>query len=57
MSKDAQDLIDKIIQIKPSDRLGHNLESIALLKQHPFFKGIDCEEISQKKHRAIYELI
>ena len=57
MSKEAQDLIDKMIQINPSDRLGHNLESIALLKQHPFFNGVNFEEISQKKHKAIYELI
>jgi serine/threonine protein kinase len=28
MSKDAEDLINKMIQLKPEDRLGYNLDSI-----------------------------
>jgi hypothetical protein len=50
MSKEAQDLINRILQIKPEDRLGHNLKSIQVLKQHPFFDGIDFAKVSQKKY-------
>jgi serine/threonine protein kinase len=41
MSTDAIDLINRMIQLNPDDRLGCNLESLAILKEHPFFNGID----------------
>ena len=41
MSIEAQDLINRMIQIEPQHRLGHNLESIQMLKNHPFFSGIN----------------
>lgn len=48
MSEEAYDLINRIIQIEPKLRLGHNLESIKILKTHPFFKGIDFNKVSKK---------
>lgn len=39
-----------MIQIEPSARLGNNLESTQILKQHPFFAGIDFDEISKKDY-------
>ena len=50
MSKEAQDLINRMIQIEPNARLGHNLESTQILKQHPFFTGINFDEISKKDY-------
>jgi serine/threonine protein kinase len=50
MSKDALDLINKMIQVDPSERLGHDLESLKELKSHPFFKGVDFEEISRPEY-------
>jgi serine/threonine protein kinase len=47
MSKDAEDLINKMIQINPEERLGCNLESLITLKKHPFFKGVDFEGVSR----------
>ena len=46
MSKEAQDLIGRMIQISPGNRLGATLETLAILKQHPFFAGIDFDEVS-----------
>jgi 3-phosphoinositide dependent protein kinase-1 len=41
----CMDLIDKLLQMEPTDRLGcfgteHNIEA---LKAHPFFEGIDFQ--------------
>ena len=53
MSHFSQDLINRMIQIDPKNRLGHDLKSIAILNQHPFFKGIDFEEVSKKKYKGV----
>lgn len=55
MSKEAQDLINRMIQLEPKNRLGHDLESTQLLKQHPFFNGIDWNAISQKNYEGNYK--
>ena len=52
MSKEAQDLINRMIQLEPSARLGNNLESTQILKQHPFFTGINFDEISKKDYEG-----
>lgn len=46
MSQEAKDLIDRMIQVEPTHRLGHNLESIAIMKTHPFFQGVDFSKVS-----------
>jgi 3-phosphoinositide dependent protein kinase-1 len=43
---EAQDLINRMIQIEPSRRLGVTLESIQTLKSHPYFEGVDFSKIS-----------
>ena len=48
MSLEARDLINRMIQVDPKNRLGHDLESMGHLKQHPFFEGIDFDEVSDK---------
>lgn len=55
MSKEAQDLINRMIQLEPQNRLGHNLESTQLLKQHPFFNGIDWVAIADPAFQGNYE--
>lgn len=57
MSKEAQDLINRMIQLEPQNRLGHNLESTALLKQHPFFNGIDWQAISDPNYDGNYKVM
>jgi len=42
-----------MIQVEPKNRLGHNLDSIKLMKTHPFFEGINFEEISQHDYRGL----
>jgi hypothetical protein len=32
MSKEAVDLINRMIQVNPTDRLGHDLKSVKVLK-------------------------
>ena len=40
---DCRDLIDKLLQLKPDDRLGAmgTSHDMTVLMQHPFFHGID----------------
>jgi len=45
MSPDAKDLIDKLLTIDPSQRLGAN--GADEVKKHPFFKGIDWDNLYQ----------
>lgn len=52
MSKEAVDLINRMIQLEPANRLGHDLESTQILKQHPFFAGIDWAAISHKSYEG-----
>lgn len=47
MSPEAEDLIIKMLKVDPKKRLGGTLESMAELKKHPFFDGIDFEEVSK----------
>jgi hypothetical protein len=42
-SREAVDLINKLIQRKPESRLGYN--GIEEVKYHPFFKKIDWEKL------------
>ena len=57
MSENAQDLINRMLQLEPNNRLGHNLESIEILKQHPFFTGIDWVAISKRNYKGVTELL
>lgn len=55
MSKEAFDLINRMIQLEPSQRLGYNLESLKLMKTHPFFEGIDFTEISSPDYKGLLQ--
>lgn len=57
MSKDAERLIDSMIQLDPTKRLGGSLESMDLLKKHSFFEGIDFEEVSSPDYRGCVPLV
>ena len=57
MSPEAKELIDLMIQVEPTQRLGHNLESIAVMKSHPFFKGIDFAKVSSKGFKDLSGLL
>ena len=46
-----------MIQISPGNRLGSNLESLAIMKQHPFFAEIDFEAISRPDYTGIKDLV
>ena len=43
--------------MEPTNRLGHNLESIAVLKTHPFFHGVDFEKVSSKDFTELTSLL
>lgn len=52
LDKDIIDLIDKLLQLHPKDRLGSEIgnpeNNIDALKAHSFFKGMDFENIHLK---------
>ena len=46
----AADLIDKLFQMNPKERLGaEDNGGYALLKSHPWFDGIDFDTINESK--------
>lgn len=47
MDPDARDLIENLLQLEPSARLGVGLGGYDKLKAHPFFTGIDWTSLSQ----------
>ena len=49
MSKEAKDLIQKLLIIDPNKRLGSGINGSDNIKKHPFFKGINWREVWQKK--------
>jgi 3-phosphoinositide dependent protein kinase-1 len=44
--EDARDLITKLLQRNPSSRLGAPPNSLSDIRKHPFFNGIDFENIN-----------
>ncbi|KAH0466065.1 hypothetical protein IEQ34_006168 [Dendrobium chrysotoxum] len=44
-SDEARDLIDKLLDIEPTKRLGAGPQGYAALKMHPFFRGIDWKNL------------
>lgn len=44
-SDEARDLINKLLDIEPTKRLGAGPEGYAALKMHPFFRGIDWKNL------------
>ena len=43
--EEAKDLISKILVKDPTKRIGYNSEDYSEIKSHPFFKGIDFENL------------
>jgi 3-phosphoinositide dependent protein kinase-1 len=41
----AKDLVDKLLQLKPEDRLGAGPGGYEKLKAHPFFTGIQWDKL------------
>lgn len=47
LDKDARDLIDKLLEYTPENRIG--MQGYDEVKQHPYFKGIDFEKLHARK--------
>ena len=52
MSKDAQDIINKLIQLEPSKRI-----KLPELKKHRFFHDIDFDEVSKPNYKEAVGLV
>ena len=48
-SEEAKDLINKLLVIDPNQRLGSGKDGIEKLKQHPYFKNINWEDLKELK--------
>ena len=46
MDSETVDIIQKLTDIDPISRLGYR--SIEALKQHPFFEGMDFNELNER---------
>ena len=51
LSKDAKDLISKLLDLNPKTRLGCGKSEVEEIKQHQFFDGIDWNSITQKNNK------
>ncbi len=49
ISKDAKDLIQKLLVVDPQKRLGQGPNGSEDIKKHPFFKGVNWEDAKKKK--------
>jgi hypothetical protein len=47
MEKDAQDIVDSLLDIRPFNRVG--MQGYDELKRHPYFKGIDFTKLEKRK--------
>ncbi|XP_043707517.1 3-phosphoinositide-dependent protein kinase 2-like isoform X3 [Telopea speciosissima] len=47
-SEEAKDIIDRLLDINPSRRPGAGPDGYTALKMHPFFRGIDWENLRQQ---------
>ena len=46
--KEAKDLIQKILIKDPTQRIGYNSKDYSEIKSHPFFKGINFDNLSEE---------
>ena len=47
MDKDAQDIVDSLLDIRPFNRIG--MQGYDELKNHPYFKGMDFNKLEKRK--------
>ena len=52
LSRDAQDIIKKLIVVNPNERLGSGKGGILRIKSHPWFNSIDWNALLEKKIKA-----
>lgn len=52
VSKDAKDLISKLLERNPSQRLGAGQNGVSSIKKHKFFKSIDWERLYKREVTA-----
>ena len=49
ITKEAKDLIQKLLVVDPTQRLGQGPDGSQNIKNHPFFKGVNWKDASEKK--------
>lgn len=53
MSKDAKDLIDRLLNRNPEKRLG--AKGVDQIFKHPFFKDVNWDDVTNKKYEPPYK--
>ena len=49
ISDEAQDLINKLLEVNPKKRLGYGNDGANKIKQHPYFKGVNWDDAWNQK--------
>jgi len=55
MHEDVKDIVDKLLQLDPNKRLGMGSGGYKELKEHPFFRGVDWDNISLMKPPSVID--
>jgi len=53
VSEDAKNLINKLLEKDPGTRLGR--KGLKEIKKHPFFSGVNFDDLQKKKHKAPFK--
>ena len=54
ISPEARDLLDRMLQLDPTKRLGCTLESLQYMKSHPFFDSVRFDQVSTKEYKEAF---
>ena len=54
MSNEAKDILSKLLERDPEERLGSGESDASELKVHPFFRAIDWNELSKGNIRVLH---
>jgi len=55
VSRDARDLIKRLLARKPTKRLGVLRGGASLIKKHPFFNGFDWQALVERRLQSPYQ--
>uniref|UniRef100_A0A0G4HFN9 non-specific serine/threonine protein kinase n=1 Tax=Chromera velia CCMP2878 TaxID=1169474 RepID=A0A0G4HFN9_9ALVE len=57
LPEDAIDLIERLLSMEPSERLGNGPDGMAEVMHHPFFEGVDFSQLQRREPPDVLALL